>query len=64
MRYTYDRKAQIESAEIDPGHQLWLDRNFYDNSYTDAPDTRATTKLMNIVRFTGEWFSQLLAWLG
>jgi hypothetical protein len=63
VRYVYDRKSQIASAEIDPGHQIWLDRDLFNNSYTVKPDNRATKKLSNILGFTGEWIAQLLAWI-
>jgi hypothetical protein len=63
MRYVYDRKAQLASAELDPGHQVWLDRNFYNNSYTRKADTQATKKLANIWTFAAEWLGQLLAWM-
>ncbi len=63
VRYVYDRPDRIVSAEIDPTHQVWLDRDFYNNSHTVDADNRATKKLSHIWVFAGEWFSQLLAWL-
>ena len=63
VRYTYDRKAQLVSAEIDPGHQVWLDRDFYNNSYMVKADSHATQKLSNIWGFISEWLGQMLAWL-
>src|SRR5579863_9829780 len=27
VRYTYDKKAKLVSAEVDPDHKIWLDRN-------------------------------------
>jgi len=63
MRYVYDRKAQLVSAELDPGHQLLLDRNFYNNSYVVKADGRATSKLSNIWSFAGQLLAQLFAWL-
>ncbi|MGH9745618.1 MAG: M1 family metallopeptidase [Candidatus Acidiferrales bacterium] len=62
-RYVYDRNSELVSAEIDPGHEIWLDRNFYNNSYVVKPDARATNKLANIWTFAAEWLAQLLAWL-
>jgi hypothetical protein len=62
-RYVYDRKAQVVSAEIDPNHQVWLDRDFYNNSYLVEADRRATKKLSNIWGFVSEWIGQFLAWL-
>jgi hypothetical protein len=64
VRYVYDRKSQVVSAEIDPEHQIWLDRDLFNNSYTVKPDNRATKKLSNILGFASEWIAQLLAWIG
>ncbi len=63
VRYVYDRKSQLVSAEIDPEHQIWLDRDLFNNSYTVKPDNRATKKLSNILGFASEWIAQLLAWI-
>ena len=63
VRYVYDRKSQLVSAEIDPGHQIWMDRDLFNNSYTVKPDNRATKKLSNILGFASEWLAQLLAWI-
>ena len=63
MRFVYDRKDQVASAEVDPGHQVILDRNYFNNSYVVARDDRATNKLGGIMVFATEWFDQLLAWL-
>jgi hypothetical protein len=62
-RFVYERQAQVVSAEIDPGHEVWLDRNFFNNSYVVKADTRATSKLANIWTFAAEWLGQLFAWL-
>jgi len=63
VRYVYDRKSQLVSAEIDPEHAIWLDRNFYNNSFVVEPDKRASRKLTHLWIFLSEWLSQLLAWL-
>jgi peptidase M1-like protein len=62
-QFVYERKAQLVSAEIDPKHEVWLDRNFYNNSYVVDADPRATSKLANIWTFAAEWLGQLFAWL-
>jgi Peptidase family M1 domain len=62
IRYTYERKAQVVSAQIDPNHKVWLDRNFFNNSRMVRADDRATHKLLNIWVFMSEWFSQMAAW--
>ncbi len=33
MRYQYQKKAKVESVEIDPDHKIQFDRNNFDNSY-------------------------------
>ena len=63
VRYIYDRKSQVVSAEIDPDHQVWLDRDLFNNSYVVKTDSHATKKLSNIWGFASEWMAQLLAWL-
>ena len=63
IRYQYDRPAEMVSAEIDPGQQVTLDLNFYNNSYSVKEDHRAIHKLTNLWTFFAEWVGQLLAWL-
>jgi hypothetical protein len=63
IRYQYDRKAKIESAQIDAHGQITLDRDPFNNSFTDESDPRAAHKLRTIWVFASEWLSQLLAWL-
>jgi Peptidase family M1 domain len=63
VRYQYDRQAKIVSAEIDPRHQVLLDRDNFNDSYLTEPNPTAVYKLRNIWMFGAEWLSQLLAWL-
>ncbi|MFZ3216781.1 MAG: M1 family metallopeptidase [Candidatus Acidiferrales bacterium] len=63
VRYQYDRKAKIESAQIDPQNHITMDRDPFNNSYTATPSALATHKLRNMWVFGSEWLSQLLAWL-
>jgi hypothetical protein len=63
IRYQYDRKAKITSAQIDAHNQITLDRDYFNNSYTEDANPRAAHKLRNIWVFASEWLSQLLAWL-
>ncbi len=55
--------AQIVSAEIDPTHQVLLDRNFYNNSYVVKADHRAAHKVATLFLFVTEYVSQLFGWL-
>ena len=61
--FTYDRAAKVVSAEIDPGTQVMLDRDRFNNSYTVEGDARAEHKMRNIFVYASEWFSQLMSWL-
>ncbi len=63
IRYSYTKPVKIVWAQIDPQYGIWMDRNFYNNSKTAEPDTRATRKLSNIWLFLSEWLGQALSWL-
>ena len=63
VRYQYDRPAALVSAEVDPGNEVWLDRNLFNNSYRVQADTSAQKKLGNFWLFLSEWFAQILAWI-
>jgi hypothetical protein len=63
VRYQYDRKAKIKSAQIDPQNQIIMDRDLFNNSYAKKSDSYAVYKLRNMWVFASEWLSQLLAWL-
>ena len=62
VRYEYQRKAKVVSAEIDPDHKIYLDRNNFNNSYTLEPNTAPGNKLMNYWVFVTQFFAQLLSW--
>jgi peptidase M1-like protein len=63
VRYSYEKKAKVVSAEIDPDHKVWLDRDFFNNSRTEEPNRRATLKIANYWLLLTQFFGQLLAWL-
>jgi hypothetical protein len=63
IRYKYDRTAKLVSAQLDPGNQIWLDRNSFNNSYVVQADRRAIHKLQNIWIFGSEWLSLWLSWV-
>ncbi|HEV2492392.1 MAG TPA: M1 family metallopeptidase [Terriglobia bacterium] len=62
IRYTYEKKARVISAEIDPDHKVLLDRDFFNDSKTEKPDSRATRKLSTYWLFVTQGMAQLLAW--
>jgi hypothetical protein len=61
-RFSYQKKAQVVSAEIDPDHIVHIDRNNFNNSFTVTPDTKPANKLSNYFLFVTQWVSQALAW--
>ena len=63
IRYEYVRNAKIKSAEIDPQHQVLLDRDLFNNSYVEEEDLHAVHKLSHIWLFANEWLAQLLSWI-
>jgi hypothetical protein len=63
VRFTYERKARIVSAAVDPDHKIPLDHNLFNNSQTREPDSAATRKLANVWRVLVQMFAQALAWL-
>ncbi|HEV2176060.1 MAG TPA: M1 family metallopeptidase [Terriglobia bacterium] len=63
IRYSYDKKAKVTSAEIDPGHKILLDKDFFNNSYTAEENKSATHKLTTYWLFVTQWAAQLAAWL-
>ena len=62
MRYTYDKKARVTSAEIDPADAVRLDRNFYNNSFAATPDPRAAGKITRYWTALVQFWGQFLAW--
>jgi hypothetical protein len=62
VRYSYVKKAKIESVEIDPDHKIYLDRNNFNNSYTEDANTAPARKLVNYWTFLSQFFAQFLAW--
>jgi Peptidase family M1 domain len=58
----YEKKSKVESAEIDPGHKIQIDRNDFNNSFTAEVDAKPTRKVSNYWLFVEQWLSQALAW--
>jgi aminopeptidase N len=63
VRYTYEKKAKLVSAQIDPGTAVLLDRNLFNNSYVQQEDTRARWKIVSYWTWVTQMLSQCLAWL-
>jgi hypothetical protein len=62
-RFTWDRKAKMVSAEIDPDHVYLLDRDPFNNSWTEKADRRATGKIAGYWTVLTQWLGQALSWL-
>jgi hypothetical protein len=45
VRYTYDKTAKLVSAELDPKHQVGLDKDLFNNSYVKEQQSGARRKL-------------------
>ena len=62
VRFTYQKKAKIESVEIDPDHAIYLDSDNFNNSRTLEPNKAPARKLANYWSVVVQFFSQFLAW--
>jgi hypothetical protein len=59
IRYTYEKPAQILSVEIDPDHNILMDKDFFNNSYVVKENHTATHKLANYWVFINQLFAQI-----
>lgn len=62
-RFTYEKKARLVSAQVDPNYAVRLDKDFYNNSYVEHPDSRARRKLTYYWMIFIQFLSQCFAWL-
>lgn len=62
-RYTYTRNAKVVSVELDPDHLVPLDRNLFNNSYTNRIDQVPAHKLATIWTVLEQMAAQLAAWI-
>jgi Peptidase family M1 domain len=63
-KFMYEKKAKVDSAELDPDHKIQIDRNDFNNSWTREPHTAATYKMGNYWLFASQWAAQAFAWWG
>ncbi len=63
-KFTYEKKAKVESAEIDPDHKIWIDRNNFNNSKTAEGSGKAARKMTNYWLFLSQLLGQFSAWWG
>jgi hypothetical protein len=62
-KFTYTRNAKVTSVEIDPDHVIFLDSNFFNNSYTIASNPTPARKLTNLWLSFNQLAAQLVAWI-
>jgi len=62
VRYAYQKKAKIESVEVDPDHKIQFDRNNFNNSRTAEANGAPARKLTNYWTCIIQFFAQFLAW--
>jgi hypothetical protein len=62
-RFQWERKAKLVSAEVDPDHGYWLDRDPFNNSWTAKAHGHARRKLVAYWTVLAQWLAQLLSWL-
>jgi len=62
-RFTWERKAKLVSAEVDPDHGYLLDRDPFNNSWTAEAGRKASSKLAGYWTLLTQWLAQALSWL-
>jgi aminopeptidase N len=61
-RFSYQKKAKVVSAELDPDHTVQIDRNDFNNSFVVDANPKPTHKLSTYWLFVTQWVGQALAW--
>jgi len=61
-RFSYQKKATVVSAEIDPGHTVQIDRDNFNNSFVAEPNPKPANKLSTYCLFLTQWIGQAMAW--
>ena len=63
-RFSYDKKARLVSAEVDPDHKVWLDVDFFNNSRRAGFSSgEARRKLANYWMTFWQLVAQVLGWM-
>jgi Peptidase family M1 domain len=62
VRYQYQKKAKIESVEIDPDHKIQFDRNNFDNSYVVKANAAPASKIVHYWEFISQFLAQVATW--
>jgi aminopeptidase N len=61
-RFSYQKKAKVVSAELDPDHTIQIDRNNFNNSNLVEAQPKPAFKLSTYWLFLTQLASQFLAW--
>ena len=61
-RFSYQKKAKVVSAELDPDHTVQIDRNNFNNSHLAEPNAKPAHKVANYWLFLTQCLSQALGW--
>lgn len=61
-RFAYQKKAKVESVEVDPDHKFQFDHNNFNNSHIVEPSKGPARKLSNYWTFCSQFFAQFLTW--
>jgi len=62
-RFVYVKKTQVLSVEIDPDHQITMDRDYLNNSIATEAHRGAIMKISTHWTFVTQFFAQMLSWL-
>jgi hypothetical protein len=62
-RFEYLKKAKVVSAEVDPDHVIWMDKDYFNNSFVVASDGTAGRKISNFWMFAYQLLGQWMTWL-
>jgi len=62
VRYQYQKKAKVESAEVDPDHKLLFNRDNFKSSYLAKAETAPANKLVHYWEFIGQFCAQFVTW--
>jgi len=62
-RFVYLKKAKVLSAEIDPDHQITMDRDYLNNSIATEAQHGAILKITSCWMFLTQFLAQMLSWL-
>jgi hypothetical protein len=63
IRYAYNKKAKLVSAEVDPDHRVALDVDSFNNGKLVEGDSGARRKIANYLMIITQFLSALGSWL-